>query len=233
MPPRSIDTDAVPAYGGKPSPGNAGRPQHNISPLNRAQSSSRSFSHEGQVTQGVSNPTPESGARVKYQNLLPPNSPHHGRGMRKGNSIDLGDPRLANQRRQDSFASAFKYMHNFGGVAKEGDPDSDKLSDGHTMVNLIKSALGAGSLSLPAAYKSGGIWASCFLTILFGAIRSASHSVARVTQWRRAYRLPWRGFWRGFAGMRLRTRRAPSPITQPPLAARIRSRHAAPALPWP
>jgi amino acid permease len=53
-------------------------------------------------------------------------------------------------------------------IGEEVDPD--KLSDEHTFVNLVKSALGAGSISLPMAYKQGGMWASAVLTIVLGAV---------------------------------------------------------------
>lgn len=36
-------------------------------------------------------------------------------------------------------------------------------------VNMIKCAIGAGSFSLPMAFKNGGLWASFFATLLLGA----------------------------------------------------------------
>ena len=51
-------------------------------------------------------------------------------------------------------------------------PTSTAISDNAAMMNLVKCAVGAGSLSLPFAFKQGGVLFAFLLTILIGALSS-------------------------------------------------------------
>jgi hypothetical protein len=76
--------------------------------------------------------------------------------------------------RPDTMNSAFRFSHRLT-VASE--PEEELQGDAPPLaagINLVKCAVGAGSFSLPAAWKAAGFYASLGLTIALGALATTT-----------------------------------------------------------
>ena len=90
--------------------------------------------------------------------------------------IDTSDEvrRWSSSRKADTPQSAYRSMHSVQGLdgcmikVAPIDLQEPLSSPWQVAVNLIKCAVGAGSFSLPAAWRAAGFWAAFGLTMAFG-----------------------------------------------------------------
>ena len=75
----------------------------------------------------------------------------------------------------DTIGSAYRSMHSVQTLdgciipRQQEEPQGDS-SPWQVAINLIKCAVGAGSFSLPAAWRIAGLWAALGLTLALGAL---------------------------------------------------------------
>ena len=84
--------------------------------------------------------------------------------------------------RLDSVGSAFHALHStpFATSPPRAITDADALEGDSSPlaagINLVKCAVGAGSFSLPVAFKNAGFWPALFLTFALGALAAMTAS---------------------------------------------------------
>eukprot|EP00656_Telonema_subtile_P041664 TRINITY_DN4690_c0_g1_i1.p1 TRINITY_DN4690_c0_g1~~TRINITY_DN4690_c0_g1_i1.p1 ORF type:complete len:517 (-),score=75.69 TRINITY_DN4690_c0_g1_i1:158-1708(-) len=73
--------------------------------------------------------------------------------------------------RDDTFDSWLRSTTRLGFLqTPERQAKDDKLGPGHVGVNILKCAVGAGSFSLPYAFRNAGMWAGVVLTCVLGLL---------------------------------------------------------------
>eukprot|EP00658_Telonema_sp_P-2_P018191 TRINITY_DN17137_c0_g1_i3.p1 TRINITY_DN17137_c0_g1~~TRINITY_DN17137_c0_g1_i3.p1 ORF type:complete len:317 (+),score=65.65 TRINITY_DN17137_c0_g1_i3:49-999(+) len=70
--------------------------------------------------------------------------------------------------RADTITSAMYSSTRLGLLGSTDDTGEQGLSGAHVSVNILKCAIGAGSFSLPHAFKAAGLWAGVTITLLLG-----------------------------------------------------------------